>query len=85
MPHLKTKWNEYAAQLLVSDKDGSAGGTIDKIPKMVALAVAVSALTNGGDQIDLARERFITEWWTLFDNGIVPQKPPFQRNETVSL
>lgn len=83
MPHVHALWNEYAAKL--AGDDCAASGTIDKIPKMVALAVAVSALTLGGDQLDFARDRFITEWWTLFDNGIVPQKPPFPRNETVSL
>lgn len=83
MPHAKAKWNGYAAQL--ADADGHVSGTIDKIPKMVALAVAVSALTNGGNDLGLARDRFIAEWWILYDNGIVPQKPPFPRNDTVSL
>lgn len=81
MPHARTKWNEYAAQL--ADETGAVVGIIDKIPKMVALAVAISALTNGGDQLDRARERFIAEWWVLYDNKIVPQKPPFPRNNVV--
>lgn len=77
MPHAKSLWNGYAAQL--AEGDGCAGGIIDKIPKMVALAVAVSALTSGGDRLHEARDSFLREWWILYDNQIVPQKPPYPR------
>lgn len=77
MPHAKSLWNEYAAQL--AGDGGAAGGIIDKIPKMVALAVAVSALTSGGDRLHEARDSFLREWWCLYDNKIVPQKPPYPR------
>ena len=63
--------NEYAAEV---------GEVFDKCPKAVFAAIAVSALTLGGDYLDEARDRVIAEWWTLHDNGIVPQKPPFPRN-----
>jgi hypothetical protein len=48
-------------------------------PKAVFAAVAVSALTIGGDYIEHANQRVIDEWWTLYDNGIGPQKPQFPR------
>jgi hypothetical protein len=46
------------------------------IPKAVFAAIAVSALTCGGDQIDEAAARVLAEWEILHANGIVPQKPP---------
>lgn len=51
------------------------------IPKAVWAAIAVSALTCGGDHLAEARERVRNEWRVLHENGIVPQKPP---NEKVS-
>lgn len=50
-------------------------------PKAVFAAIAISALTCGGDWIERADERVRGEWWNLYDNGIVPQKPPFPRTE----
>ena len=47
----------------------------ESIPKAVWAAIAVSALTCGGDQLDEARERVLAEWSILHSNGIVPQKP----------
>jgi hypothetical protein len=47
--------------------------------KAVFAAIAVSALTQGGDAIDEVRERLVEEWWVLFDNGIVPQRPLVSR------
>lgn len=44
-------------------------------PKAVLAAIAVSALTTGGDSIDEAEQRVLHEWWVLYRNGIVPQKP----------
>ncbi len=57
--------NEYAQQL----------ENYDAIPKAVLAAIAVSALTCGGDYLDEATRRINNEWQVLFDAGIVPQKP----------
>ena len=46
------------------------------IPKAVWAAIAVSALTCGGDQLAEARKRVLNEWAVLHANKIVPQKPP---------
>jgi hypothetical protein len=54
----------------------SVGGALyEEIPKAVWAAIAVSALTCGGDQIDEAAKRVAAEWWALYDAGIVPQPP----------
>lgn len=45
------------------------------IPKTVLAAIAVSALTCGGDQLESAARRIALEWEILHGNGIVPQKP----------
>lgn len=50
----------------------------DKTPKAVFAAIAISALTCGGDQMSEARERILAEWLALYQNRIVPQKPPRQ-------
>lgn len=63
--NLKNHSNEYCRQLT----------HFDKVPKTVLAAIAVSALTCGGDQIDKADERVMGEWWALYRAGIVPQKP----------
>ena len=60
------KYNSYALEL---------GAMYEQIPKAVFAAIAISALTNGGDQMDKARERIAWEWQMLYSNGIVPQKP----------
>lgn len=65
--HMKNKTNEYANAL---------GDILDKAPKTVLAAIAVSALTTGGDEIQYARIRVLNEWQVLYDNGIVSQKPP---------
>jgi len=59
--------NAYAAEL---------GDLFDRIPKAVLAAIAVSALTTGGDYLQHARFRVLTEWAALYANGIVPQRPP---------
>ena len=51
-------------------------------PKHVFAAIALSALTVGGDHIDFEDHepndaRVLQEWWALYTAGIVPQKPPF--------
>jgi hypothetical protein len=51
--------------------------TYEQTPKAVWAAIAVSALTTGGDFIEHADRRVRREWWVLYRNGIVPQKPPF--------
>ena len=45
-------------------------------PKAVFAAIAVSALTTGGERLDEAKEEILREWTILYDNGIVQQKPP---------
>ena len=42
-------------------------------PKAVLAAIAVSALTYG--RLDEADNRLLREWWILYCQGIVPQKP----------
>ena len=63
-----TRSNEYADQL--------GQDLYEVIPKSVLAAIAVSALTTGGDYLEEARERVVEEWSILFQNGIVRQKPP---------
>lgn len=58
--------NEYAAQL---------GALFDEMPKAALAAVAVSALTSGGDRLELAALLVAVEWRCLNANGIVPQRP----------
>jgi hypothetical protein len=59
--------NEYSAQL---------GKLYHEIPKAVFAAIAVSALTGGGDRLDDATAEVIREWSVLHRNGIIPQTPP---------
>lgn len=59
--------NEYAQQL---------GELYGRIPKAVFAAMAVSALTGGGDHLEQAQARILTEWDALYGSGIVAQKPP---------
>ena len=65
--HLKYHDNDYALAL---------GELYDKTPKAVFAAVAVSALTSGGDKLNMAKPYLLREWRILHENGIVPQKPP---------
>jgi len=51
----------------------------DGCPKAVFAAIAVSLATTGGDYLEEAQERIISEWWALYDNGIVKQKPMLKR------
>lgn len=50
-------------------------GVYADIPKAVWAAIAISALTCGGDLLDEATSRVIKEWKILHGNGIVPQEP----------
>ena len=70
MAHLKNLRNEYVATL---------GTLFDRAPKAVLAAVAVSYASVGGDYLPLARINVLREWWVLYDNGIVPQRPPEPR------
>lgn len=66
MPGLGKSFNEYAASV----------PEYDDIPKAVWAAIAVSALTVGGDYLEHARTRVFEEWTILHNAGVVPQKPP---------
>jgi hypothetical protein len=48
---------------------------LDEIPKAVWAAIAISALTCGGDCLDEGALRAAREWDALYHAGIVPQKP----------
>lgn len=48
----------------------------DRIPKTVLAAIAVSYASHGGDHLDEAAANVAREWATLYQNGIVRQKPP---------
>lgn len=48
----------------------------EQTPKAVFAALAVSALTTGGDYVDEAVVRLVHEWRILHDQGIVQQSPP---------
>ena len=63
------KSNDYALQL----------SEYDRTPKAVLAAVAVSALTCGGDYLSEANDKVLDEWWALYNAKIVPQKPPVAR------
>jgi hypothetical protein len=64
--HLGNIHNEYADAL---------GKLFDKTPKAVLAAIAVSALTCGGDNLNDAKSLLAKEWEVLNLNGIIPQKP----------
>lgn len=64
--HLHNKSNCYADEL---------GELFNDMPKTVLAAIAVSALTCGGDHLDRAKHRVSLEWLRLFNAQIVPQKP----------
>lgn len=56
--------------------DAAGRDVFSKCPKAVWAAIAISALTCGGDHLDEARELVLKEWAILHQNGIVPQAPP---------
>jgi hypothetical protein len=60
--------NEYSRAL--------GGRLYAETPKAVFAAIAVSALTAGGEQIQQADQRIIEEWTALYTNGVVSQAPP---------
>lgn len=61
------------------------GKLYEDLPKAVWAALAVSALTNGGDWLARAEDCVLEEWWILWENGIVPQKPTKPRPDPDSL
>lgn len=70
--NLKNHNNDYARALL----ERGENDLFTDCPKAVCAAIAVSALTCGGEYLEKARSRFALEWKRLHDAGIVPQKPP---------
>ncbi len=70
MPHLHNKTNEYSDAL---------GDLLDRIPKTVFAAIAFSYASCGGDDFAAGVTNIIREWWILYENGIVPQKPPMPK------
>lgn len=85
--HIKARGNSYVDALCGTKyvarkgRELSIDDLFDACPKTVFAAIAVSALTAGGDHLEHARERVINEWWALYDNNIVAQKPPFARQD----
>lgn len=58
----------------------------EQCPKSVFAAIAVSYATlNNGDNLDKAEDSILREWWILYRNGIVPQKPPIPEPQTLSV
>lgn len=68
MAGMNKTMNEYAVELAAD---------YGRTPKAVLAAIAVSALTCGGDYLETAQRRVRKEWWALYHTGIVPQRPPF--------
>jgi hypothetical protein len=66
--HLKNHSNQYV--------DSLPPFVFDKIPKAVWAALAISALTCGGDYLEEATKRIVEEWTILNQNGIIKQAPP---------
>lgn len=64
------KMNEYA--------EAVGPKFYERCPKAVFAAIAVSALTTGGDRLHEADERVLKEWWALYHSGIVTQKPTYR-------
>lgn len=49
----------------------------EKMPKTVIAAIAASlALRLADDDFSAVQALLVEEWQALYDNGIVPQKPP---------
>jgi hypothetical protein len=61
---LNKVYNAYA--------DTLGAALYDATPKAVFAAIAVSALTFGGDYIEQAADRVLVEWLRLYEGGIVP-------------
>lgn len=60
--------NTYAREL---------GDLFDRMPKAVLGAVVVSFADALTADIELhPRDQVLNEWWALYHNNIVPQRPP---------
>jgi len=47
----------------------------ERTPKTVFAAIAISLASSGGDHMDDINEKLLYEWYLLWTNGIVPQRP----------
>lgn len=63
------KGNQYAAML---------GDLYNEAPKAVLAAIAVSfaVILDGEERHERAANAVLSEWWTLYDAGVIAQKPP---------
>jgi hypothetical protein len=52
-------------------------------PKAVFAAIAISyaTLISGDENLGRSQQAIINEWQALYNAGIIPQKPPTQRNQ----
>lgn len=64
------------AAAIENEYNETLGGLYRKTPKAVFAAIAVSALTVGGDRLHESNPRILKEWWSLYHAGIVTQRPP---------
>ena len=60
---------------LVGDHVRALGAFYGDTPKAVFAAIAFSLASVNGDPEE-AQRVMLREWTALYDNGIVPQKPP---------
>lgn len=65
--HLKNSSNEYVSSV--------SRRLFELCPKTVWAAIAISLATTGGNRLSEAEQLIINEWASLYDAGIVPQKP----------
>jgi len=76
LPHDPRGRNGHSANKVQNDYALAVGGALfEEIPKAVWAAIAVSALSCGGDQIEEAAQRVAQEWKIWHEAGIVPQAP----------
>lgn len=66
---------------IVSEYARAFGENYRRIPKAVFAAIAFSFASRGGDDFEHGAEAAINEWWVLYENNIVRQKPPIQKTE----
>jgi hypothetical protein len=66
--NLKNKTNEYQKAL---------GHTFEQTPKAVLGAIIASLTSCGGEKLEESERALQAEWWILYRNEIVPQRPPF--------
>ena len=52
------------------------GDLYRQTPKAVFAAIVWSYTSSGGDVPENAIQNFLEEWKILYEQGIVPQKPP---------